>query len=631
MKKLISTGAFLIASFYWAQNYPVSSIPENLKKNATAVIREQSKTIEINTIDEIVYRNKTVITVLKEDSRSLLGSRISYDKKDVITNVKVNVYDENGKKIGSYTKGDFIDFVDNSQSTFFSDNRQLYHTFTPKSFPVTVEFSYDIKNENTVFIPDFTPFFFNNISLEKSDLKIINNSDIKLRTKVYQSPFNYTSVDSKEEGKVYTYHYENVPAINDEELVPSVIKILPKVSFSLEKFNLVGQKGDITSWKDFGAWYYHNLLKPVSVSTPEIKAEIAKLNLSGSIDDKVRKIFQFMQSKTRYVFVSLGIGGWQPMLPEEVQKKGYGDCKGLTNYMKTLLNEAGIKSYYAIINSNTSPISFDKDFPKMGGNHVILVVPTEKGNIWLENTSQEIAYNHLSYSTTDRNALLVKPTGIDIVNTPSYSPSISQEKQVVNIQLKEDLTIQGKANVQTSGVLYDYDLRFIYNSKDDQVKLLKKKYPSLNYHQLTLNTMVNDKNNGFLKYDFTFTAQDYLRNVGDDLILRAIPLSSRSTYHEDNQRTLPFEIAHSYQDNYDISYDVPTHYSITELPENITIKSEFGTYTLNFENKNGKLQIKRIVEVNKGLYPAEKYNKYVEFRNNTIKADNTKILISKKS
>jgi hypothetical protein len=28
-----------------------------------------------------------------------------------------------------------------------------------------------------------------------------------------------------------------------------------------------------------------------------------------------------MQSKTRYIFVALGIGGWQPMLPDEVQKK----------------------------------------------------------------------------------------------------------------------------------------------------------------------------------------------------------------------------------------------------------------------------------------------------------------------
>jgi hypothetical protein len=63
---------------------------------------------------------------------------------------------------------------------------------------------------------------------------------------------------------------------------------------------------------------------------------------------------------------------------DDVRRKGYGDCKGLTNYMKTLLDAAGIKSYYSVITSDETPLSFDPDFPKMGGNHVILMIPTER-------------------------------------------------------------------------------------------------------------------------------------------------------------------------------------------------------------------------------------------------------------
>jgi hypothetical protein len=81
--------------------------------------------------------------------------------------------------------------------------------------------------------------------------------------------------------------------------------------------------------------------------------------------------------------------------------------------MKTLLDAAGIKSYYAIINSDDSVINFDEDFPKMGGNHAILMIPTEKDNIWLENTSQK---QHLiiCYSTTARNVLAVDENGIKL-------------------------------------------------------------------------------------------------------------------------------------------------------------------------------------------------------------------------
>ncbi len=57
------------------------------------------------------------------------------------------------------------------------------------------------------------------------------------------------------------------------------------------------------------------------------------------------------------------------MLVEDVRKKGYGDCKALTNYMRTLLQAAGIKSYYCRIKDDWFNQKYDEDFPKMFGNH----------------------------------------------------------------------------------------------------------------------------------------------------------------------------------------------------------------------------------------------------------------------
>jgi len=631
MIKILCLGAFSLASMYYSQSYPVSEISENLKKNASVVIRNESTVVEINKIDEIVYRNLSVVTILNKDAISYSIPKIYYEKGDVISNVKVTIFDEKGAKIKSFSKSDFSDVAANSQGTFYSESRAMVLPYTPTSFPYTVEFSYDQKDQNTIFIPDFVPFNSYNISLQKSVFKIINKSGINLRSKTYDSPFKYASAEIQDNGNEKTYTYQNVPAIDNAELVPNPQKILPKVSFSLDQFNLVGKKGAITSWKDFGLWYHNNLLNPVSVSTPQIKSEIAALNLSGSTEDKVKKIFQYMQSKTRYIFVALGIGGWQPMMPDEVQKKGYGDCKGLSNYMKTLLDEAKIPSYYAIINSNSSPISFDVDFPKMAGNHVILVIPTEKGNIWLENTSQDIAFNHLSYNTTDRNVLAVKSTGIDIMETPSYTSQQSKERQVLNIQINPDKTISGKGKFSYTGNQYDFNLFYVSLSQKEKNDAVKSKFSHLNFESVEMNNFTNNKDLASIDFDLNFKASNYSKMMGDSFIFRAVPIYSSGFYHTDENRQLPFENRFSYEDEYEIVYQIPANYIVEEMPSNGLLTSDFGTYLLSFEKKEDKIIVKRNVNIKKGIYSKERYNDYVNFRKKIMSADNSKILISKKS
>ncbi|KFF26313.1 DUF3857 domain-containing protein [Chryseobacterium vrystaatense] len=631
MMKILIIGALSTASIYFAQNYPVSAIPENLKKNASVVIRKETTAIAINKIDDIVYKKSSVITLLNKDAVGYSIPRIAYGKGNSVSGVKVVIYDEKGAKVKSYSKSDFTDIAANPQGTFYSDNRMLVLPYDYSNFPYTVEFSYEIGDENTVFIPDYTPFYENNVSLQESTFSIINKSGINLRTKIYESPFGYATVNTKTENDSRFYSFQNIAAIDTKDLAPSPQKILPKVSFSLDHFNLVGKKGSITSWQDFGKWYYDNLLNPVSVSTPQIKAEIASLNLSGTTEEKVKKIYQYMQSKTRYIFVALGIGGWQPMLPDEVQKKGYGDCKGLSNYMRTLLTEAGIQSYYAIINSNSSPVSFDKDFPKMAGNHVILVIPTEKGNIWLENTSQEIAFNHLSFSTTDRNVLAVKSDGIEIMQTPSYSAEQNTGIQHIDIQLNTDKTVSGKAKLSYKGSQYDFNLIYLMLPEKDKIDFMKKRLSTLNIENLDIKSITNNKDQGIIDLDIDFKASNYSKMLGEGYIFRAVPIYNDVFYQEEENRKLPFESKLSYQDEYHIAYQVPANYFIEEIPKDVSLNSEFGTYSISFVKEDGKLLVKRTIKINKGLYSKEKYNEYIVFRKKILNSDNSKILITKKS
>lgn len=629
MMKILILGALSTASIYFAQTYPASAIPENLKKNANIVIRKDFTTVQINKIDEIKYQLNTVTTVLNKDGDSKAQIYIPYKKGDRISEVKVTVYDEAGKKVKSFSKSDFGDFANNSQGVFYSDSRILELSYTAANYPYTIDFSYEITDDNTIFIHDFVPFLSPNTSLEEAQYKIINKSGIDLRTKVYPSKYNYASVITADNGIEKTYSYKNVPAIDDALMLPQPVKILPKVSFALTKFNLEGKQGTLNNWTDFGTWYYNNLVEPVSVSTPAIKAEVAALKLSGSTEEKVKKLYQYMQSKTRYIFVGLGIGGWLPMLPDEVQKKGYGDCKGLTNYMKTLLNEAGIPSHYCVINSSSSQISFDPDFPSMGGNHAILMIPTETGNIWLENTSQQTAFNHLGYSTTDRNVLAVTKKGIELISTPEYTAEQNKEKQALKINLNEDNSINGDIHFAYTGSQYDNNLGYTYLSPKDRIEAMKKRFDVLNFEKVEMKDFTNDKDNAVIKFNVDFKASNYSKTTGVNMIFRAVPIFTNNYYKAEENRELPFEIGQSFQDEYEIDFTIPKNYKIDEVPENVIINSEFGTYKLTLVKNGESLKVTRFIKINKGIFPKEKYNEYVSFRKKTLNMDNSKILLTK--
>ncbi|GGP05542.1 hypothetical protein GCM10010992_22040 [Cloacibacterium rupense] len=627
MNNFLKLIILVFSNFYFSQNYAVSSIPEELKSKANIVIRNDVSTYVINSIDDMEINHQNVFTVLNKAGDEDATVAIHYNKSTRVSDIKVQILDANGKVINKYSKSDFTDVSSVSAGSLYQDDRVLFLNYIPVSYPYTISYSYNVKTPNTIFLPDFYPLLDYNTSLENTKITIVNKSGIKLRTKIVESSF--AKVTSSGDANNMTYSYQNFPAIEKETYSPSLKTILPRVQFSLEKFTLEGKQGDMTNWTTFGNWMYKDLLTPVSVVTPEIKAEVAALNLTGTTSEKVKKIYQYMQNKTRYVNVSIGIGGWQPIIPDEVRKKGYGDCKALTNYMKTLLDAAGIKSYYSVITSDETPQSFDPDFPKMGGNHVILMIPTEKEPIWLENTSQLMAFNHLSYNTTDRNVLAVKENGIEIIDTPVYQPEENQEIIKTKVVLNEDNSINLNSDFYYSKAQYDFNMYMLGLSKEDVKDAVKGRYDHIKIENLEVNNINNDKEKAEITYQAKFKVNDYSKKLGNDIFFRVLPLLETSNISADEERKLPLSLPFSYQDIYETEFTIPAGYKLAEKPLPIALNSEFGSYNLDFKLDGNKLLVNRKITISKGNYPKEKFKAYADFRKKTTSLDHTKILISK--
>lgn len=323
------------------------------------------------------------------------------------------------------------------------------------------------------------------------------------------------------------------------------------------------------------------------------------------------------------------IGGWQPMPASEVSKKGYGDYKALTNYMRTLLKAAGIPSYFAVIYNDDSVITFDKDFPKMSGNHAILMVPTEKDPIWLENTSQRIAFNHLSYSSHNRNVLAVNENGLKIIDTPTYKPEQSKELLVAKVQLQEDGGITSNANFKFTGGQYDTNLGLFTLKNDEIQEALKNRHFNLQIDKIAIENLLNNRDEVKISYDLNLKAKSFSKKLGNDLFFPVMPFYQATTFSLNTERKLPFETAFPFQDDYEIEFTAPMGYRFSDLPDAAEFSTEFGSYSILYKMEGEKLVVNRILTIKKGLYPKEKFKDYVDFRKKTATKDNTKILITK--
>lgn len=170
----------------------------------------------------------------------------------------------------------------------------------------------------------------------------------------------------------------------------------------------------------------------------------------------------------------------------------------------------------------------------------------------------------------------------------------------------------------------------LFSLKSDEIQeALKNRHYNLQIDKITMNHLLNNKDDVKISYDLDLQAKNFSKKLGNDLFFPVMPFYQTVSFSSNTERQLPFEAAFPFQDDYEIEFTAPVGYRFADLPDATAFSTEFGTYSLQYKMKGEKLLVHRILTIKKGIYPKEKFKDYVEFRKKTASKDNTKILISK--
>jgi len=300
-------------------SFSVSSIKETLKENANAVVRLDETSVDIMARNKMQVTNRRVITILKKAGESSIRPYAFYDPNTKLNDIQAIVYNERGDEIEKIKKKDFLDISAVDDGTLYGDSRVKLFRYTPISYPYTIDFTYIYTTPNTAFLPRWMPVDDYMVSTEKSVFEMTVVEGIKWRKK--EKNFENFPIEDKSDEVMLRYEMVNEPARKKEMLSPSFHYYEPQLLVALNEFHLEGVDGNAIDWKSMGKWQYANLLKNRD-QLPQSTVDLIATKLSG-IDDtreKIKKIYEYVQNNTRYISVQLGIGGWQPISAEEVDR-----------------------------------------------------------------------------------------------------------------------------------------------------------------------------------------------------------------------------------------------------------------------------------------------------------------------
>ncbi len=616
----------------YVSKYRVANIPDSLIEEGTnAVIREYSTVITVESEKKYVEWERYAVTLLNDQAKALTAYRVYYDMFTKVTDIEASMYDAGGNLLKTLKSKDINDYAYDDGFSIASDNRYKFTKFTPISYPVTVVFMSEASHTNTMFYPRWSPQLYrDDIAVEKAAITVRTAAGMGLRYKIQELPEPRKSNSANM--SVWYWEVKNLRKMYVENFAAEQNSAIcaPHLLLAPNRFQVDGYFGNMKTWQEFGA-FKNQLYKGRDVLPQSAIADANNLVKDCTTPEcKIEKIYSYVQKNMRYISIQLGIGGWQPMLAQEVHTKKYGDCKALTNYTKAMLNAVGVKSYVVCVSAGNDFLPLDKNFVSSNFNHVILSVPMEKDTVWLECTSQDNPIGYMGTFTGNREALLMTETGGIITRTPTYTEEQNQIVRKASFAVSSEGAAACIMNTRYVGLTSDNYVSVCDFSVADKENFFHDNVGLSNYKLEKLEYIYRRKRLPEVEENVKLNFSAYAKKSGKRLFLPINVYKSRFVANPDTTKARLFPVQFtntSFKTIDSIEFVLPDTYSIEAEAKSTRIESVFGTYDMKVSIIGNKVVLVRQCFYNNSVQSKEKYRELLDFLNKIAKADASKIVL----
>jgi len=415
---------------------------DGLDTGKDAIILEESLTIDIRSITDarVSYARRTRILTPRGVEHYASGT-VYYESGMVIRDLDGAVAQPSGKRIKTGKK-DILDGPAFPSFVLYAEGRHRSIAFPGVVPGAIVEFSYELQVDNLFFLPSVV-FLQDLIPIQTKTVTVRHPVGFPLRLGVRGGAPEQTTEES--DGTVTRrFVVRDVPPLLREADRPPDDDLLPSVSIAPGEMLWDRLRISATNWDDVARFYW-DLARERLVPDAEVTAMAEEL--TAGIEDpslKLRRIYEFVQSKVHYVAIALGMGGYQPHPSGETLRHRYGDCKDKATLMIAMLRSLGMTGYpVLILTRDEGRVDRDNPYPR-SFNHAIVAVPREDGYLFLDPTAETTPFGDLPWVDQGATVLVVREEGRgDLTDTPIAPPEHNRLHRTISASISPTGDLEG--------------------------------------------------------------------------------------------------------------------------------------------------------------------------------------------
>jgi tetratricopeptide (TPR) repeat protein len=417
---------------------------------------------------------------------------------------------------------------------------------------------------------------------------------------------SHTEGKTADGGTFTRWRAKDVPKLVPEPSMPGASEVLAYVHVSTYK-----------TWDDVGRFYW-GLVKDQLHVTDDIRAAAGEAVKGIPASDeaaRIRAVYDFVVSRTRYVGLEFGINSFKPYPVETILARRFGDCKDKASLMHAMLESLGIDSRLTLLRMKRLGAIEEAPASLAVFNHAILYIPAH--HLFLDGTAEFHGSAELPGDDRGAEVLVVEPEGgSKFFRTPDATPADNFDETRISAKLQPDgsAAVQVKASARGS---WTAELRRVFEPADErraraEEQLARAAFPNVKVTEVDVSDP-HDIEKPF-ETQITATAARFAYPKGSGL--QFVPFGQRQsfveTYAQLSRRSLPQRLPLAQRTVIESEVELPAGWAAT-MPDGVRESGPQGAYEIGYESSGGKIVARLTLTLNGGLLQPRDYAAFRAF------------------